>query len=71
MLPRKRVQRRRLFAMVGCAARVCMHTFTCAVGDAVNVECDVLAKYVKRLLEARQEKPVTRLNVARLIEEGF
>jgi riboflavin synthase len=41
------------------------------IGDAVNVECDVLAKYVERLMLARQEIPVSRLNVARLIEEGF
>ena len=41
------------------------------VGDAVNVECDILAKHVDRILEARQESPVSRLSVARLIEEGF
>ncbi len=41
------------------------------VGDAVNVECDVLAKYVERLMEARQEAQVSRLSVARLVEEGF
>src|SRR5882672_4021796 len=41
------------------------------VGDVVNVECDVLAKYVDRLMEARQEPAVSRLSVARLIEEGF
>ena len=41
------------------------------VGDAVNIECDVLAKYVERLMEARQESPVSRLSVARLVEQGF
>jgi riboflavin synthase len=41
-----------------------------SVGDAVNVECDVLAKYVERLLQA-QETLVSRLTVARLKEEGF
>ena len=41
------------------------------LGDAVNVECDILAKYVERLLEARGEQPIARLTVARLIEEGF
>ena len=41
------------------------------VGDAVNVECDVLAKYVERFVEARKESPVSRLSVARLMEEGF
>lgn len=41
------------------------------VGDAVNVECDILAKHVDRILEARQEPAVSRLSVAKLIEEGF
>jgi len=41
------------------------------VGDAVNVECDVLAKYVERLMEARQETAASRLTVSRLTEEGF
>jgi riboflavin synthase len=42
-----------------------------SVGDAVNVECDVLAKYVERLLAAREETPESRLSMARLMEEGF
>lgn len=42
-----------------------------ALGDAVNVECDILAKYVERLLEARGEQPTARLTVERLIEQGF
>jgi riboflavin synthase len=42
-----------------------------AVGDAVNLECDVLAKYVERLMEARQENSAGKLTVERLIEEGF
>ena len=41
------------------------------IGDAVNVECDVLAKYVERMIEGRLESPVSRLSVARLVEEGF
>jgi riboflavin synthase len=41
------------------------------VGDAVNIECDILAKYVERLMEARRETAVSRLSVAGLIEEGF
>jgi riboflavin synthase len=40
-------------------------------GDAVNIECDVLAKYVERFLETRKEKTESRLSMARLIEEGF
>jgi len=42
-----------------------------ALGDAVNVECDILAKYVERLLEARGERPASRLTVAELTEQGF
>jgi riboflavin synthase len=41
------------------------------VGDAVNVECDILAKYVERMIEARNQHAPSRLTVARLIEEGF
>jgi riboflavin synthase len=41
------------------------------VGDPVNVECDILAKYVERILEVREKSPVSRLSVAHLIEEGF
>ena len=41
------------------------------VGDAVNIECDVLAKYVERFLESKQESHVSRISVARLVEEGF
>jgi riboflavin synthase len=42
------------------------------VGDAVNIECDILAKYVERMIEARRLIGETsRLTMARLIEEGF
>ena len=42
------------------------------VGDPVNIECDILAKYVERVMEARQQQPGrSLLGVARLIEEGF
>jgi riboflavin synthase len=41
------------------------------VGDPVNVECDILAKYVERLVESREKSSVSGLNIARLIEEGF
>ncbi len=41
------------------------------VGDLVNIECDILAKYVERILQARQEPVASRLTVARLLEEGF
>jgi len=41
------------------------------VGDAVNLECDILAKYLERLLEAQREPAPSRLTVSRLVEEGF
>jgi riboflavin synthase len=49
------------------------HTNLCSlrVGEAVNIECDVLAKYVERMMEARRETMASRLSVARLVEEGF
>jgi riboflavin synthase len=41
------------------------------LGDAVNVECDILAKYVERLVGGRKEPAASRLTVARLMTEGF
>jgi riboflavin synthase len=40
-------------------------------GDPVNLECDILAKYIERLMEARREESGERLTLARLLEEGF
>jgi riboflavin synthase len=40
-------------------------------GDPVNLECDVLARYLERLLEARAEPSGARVSLERLIEEGF
>jgi len=40
-------------------------------GDAVNLECDILAKYVERLLDARHEPAASRVLMERLIREGF
>ena len=39
--------------------------------DAVNLECDILAKYVESLLDARKGHAASHLTVARLVEEGF
>jgi riboflavin synthase len=44
---------------------------TMVPGDAVNLECDILAKYVESLLDTRQRPAATRITVSRLIEEGF
>jgi len=41
------------------------------VGDAVNLEADILAKYVERILEARRPAAVSALTVERLVEESF
>jgi riboflavin synthase len=40
-------------------------------GDAVNLEGDVLGKYVERYLEARDAASASNLSISRLIEEGF
>lgn len=40
-------------------------------GDTVNLETDILAKYVESLLESRATPAPSRLTVSRLIEEGF
>jgi riboflavin synthase len=42
------------------------------IGDAVNLEGDVLGKYVERYLEARgAAKPVTHLTIEQLVTHGF
>ncbi len=41
------------------------------VGDAVNLECDILAKYVERLLDAQRAPAASRLTISKLVEEGF
>jgi riboflavin synthase len=40
-------------------------------GDAVNLETDILAKYVESLFESRKAAAPSRLTVDRLVEEGF
>jgi riboflavin synthase len=43
-------------------------------GDAVNLEGDVLGKYVERYLQARDAAttwPASQITLARLAEEGF
>src|SRR5580700_10342505 len=41
------------------------------VNDAVNIEADILAKYIESLIAARKAAPASHLSVAGLIEEGF
>ena len=42
------------------------------IGDAVNLEGDVLGKYVERYLEARSgAKPATNLSIDQLVAQGF
>jgi riboflavin synthase len=40
-------------------------------GEAVNLEGDILGKYVERYLEAREAPPAESITLSRLIEEGF
>jgi len=42
-----------------------------AIGDSVNIECDILAKYVESLIESRHGQPAPRVTVNELIEQGF
>jgi riboflavin synthase len=42
-----------------------------ADGDAVNLECDILAKYVESLLGARKAPSASQLTVTELIDQGF
>ena len=42
-----------------------------AIGDAVNIECDILAKYVERLMESRNAATPSRLTIEKLVEQGF
>jgi riboflavin synthase len=42
------------------------------VGDAVNLEADILAKYLERMLETRRPAAASSaLTIERLVEEGF
>jgi len=40
-------------------------------GDAVNLEGDILGKYVERYLEARKEVSSSKLTVEQLVNQGF
>jgi riboflavin synthase len=40
-------------------------------GDKVNVECDMLAKYIERLISKKTEKPVGGLTIDTLTANGF
>ncbi|MFI5128229.1 MAG: riboflavin synthase [Candidatus Acidiferrales bacterium] len=42
-----------------------------SAGDSVNLECDILAKYVESLMKGRAEIATSRWTVTKLIEEGF
>ena len=42
------------------------------VGSIVNIECDVVGKYVEKfLLEKKEEKPKSRVSESFLTEHGF
>jgi riboflavin synthase len=40
-------------------------------GDSVNLEADVLGKYVERYLESRKSPQAASITLSRLLEEGF
>jgi riboflavin synthase len=40
-------------------------------GDAVNLEGDILGKYIERHLEARSASQTSNLSLAQLLEQGF
>jgi riboflavin synthase len=40
-------------------------------GDSVNIECDILAKYVESMMNATKAPAVSRLTMSKLVEEGF
>jgi riboflavin synthase len=44
---------------------------TLSAGYPVNLEADILAKYVERLLDARRGNPASLFTVERLVEDGF
>jgi riboflavin synthase len=41
------------------------------VNDAVNIETDILAKYVESLIQARESPASSRFTIRELIEQGF
>src|SRR5438445_12806984 len=40
-------------------------------GDAVNLEGDILGKYVERYLEARRSSSLSKISMSDLVEQGF
>jgi len=40
-------------------------------GDRLNLECDMIAKHVEKLLQSMDLKPPSRLTIERLREEGY
>ena len=42
-----------------------------SVNDAINIETDILAKYVESLLQNEKSQPTSHLTVKHLVEEGF
>jgi riboflavin synthase len=44
---------------------------TMTAGDAVNLECDILAKYIESLLRTRQGETTPGLTVRGLVDQGF
>ena len=41
------------------------------IGDKVNIECDMLAKYIEQLLSKKEQKPTSGVTIETLAENGF
>ncbi|MHA6250634.1 riboflavin synthase [Oceanobacillus sp. CAU 1775] len=41
------------------------------IGDFVNIECDMLAKYIENLLSRKTEKATSNITMSTLVENGF
>jgi riboflavin synthase len=40
-------------------------------GDAVNLEGDILGKYIERYLEARRSSSLSKMSMSDLVKQGF
>jgi len=41
------------------------------VGDVVNLECDIVGKYIERLMNFKSEEPREKITLSYLVENGF
>lgn len=41
------------------------------IGDVVNLECDIVGKYIERLMNFKSEEPEEKITLSYLVENGF